>query len=113
MAMDRMALAELLTYNAAFDMPSGEKRERIAEAERAPVKHLTVGVYPNNEYKTNCVPDFELAEHVQYNKDYRGGRGLFVDGVCVHRGGLTEQQVLDWTEKCKTIPMPKITYPRH
>lgn len=113
MAFDRLSLASLLTYNKQFDIPPQEKADRVRAAGAAKVKHLTVGVYPNNDYKTNCVPDFELEEHVQYNKEMRGGRGLFVDGVCVHRGGLSLEQVAEWEIKSKTLPMPAITYPRH
>ncbi len=95
------------------DIPEAERQEMIAKAKRAEKLHLTVGVYKNGDYKTNCVPDFELQQHIDYNTTMRFGRGLFVDGKCVHAGYLTKEEVAVWEEKCKAIPMPAIRYPRH
>lgn len=95
------------------DLTSSEEEALLREAAKATGLHLTVGVYKNGDYKTNCVPDFELQQHVDYNTTMRFGRGLFVDGKCVHAGYLTEEEVAVWEEKCKTIPMPAIRYPRH
>lgn len=100
-------------YRPVDTIPADELREMIAKAKAAPVKHLTVGVYKNGDFKTNCVPDFELEGHIKYNTEMRWGRGLFVDGKCVHAGYLNEEEVAHWEEKCKTIPMPEISYPRH
>jgi hypothetical protein len=95
------------------ELPDAERRDMIRKAEAAPVKHHTVGVYKNQSYKQNCVPDFELEQHVKYNTEYRWGRGLFVDGKCVHQGYLSDAEVATWEAKLKDWPMPKITYPRH
>lgn len=42
--------------------------------------HVTVGVYMNGQYKYNIVRDEDLENHIKYNKIFRFGRGLFVDG---------------------------------
>lgn len=61
--------------------------------------HFTVGVYANGEYKTNVVKDEHLEDHIEYNKTFRFGRALFVDGECVHKGYLSDERVVEWTEK--------------
>ena len=48
--------------------------------------HLTLGVYPNGDYKWNVVLDSDLADHINYNKTLRPGRLLYVDGERVHDG---------------------------
>lgn len=57
----------------------------------------TVGVYPNGSYKVNGVKGENLIDHINYNKTYRPGRALFVEGVCHHKGSLTEREVMDWS----------------
>lgn len=61
--------------------------------------HVTVGVYKNNEYKYNIVLERDLENHIEYNKIFRFGRALFVDGKCVHQGYLSDEQIEDWTRK--------------
>lgn len=61
--------------------------------------HVTVGVYKNNDYKYNVVLDEHLESHIEYNKTWRWGRALFVDGKCVYQGYLSDEQVEDWTKK--------------
>lgn len=48
--------------------------------------HLTLGVYPSGQYISNIVRDKDLAEHIQYNKTFRPGRLLYVDGQRVYDG---------------------------
>jgi len=48
--------------------------------------HLTIGVYPNGERKTNAVKCENLASHIWYNLHFRPGRALVVDGHCIHKG---------------------------
>lgn len=61
--------------------------------------HVTVGVYNNNEYKYNIVFDRDLENHIEYNKTFRFGRALFVDGKCVNRGYLSDEQIEEWTRR--------------
>ncbi len=77
--------------------------------------HTTIGVYANGDYKSNGVNPEHLEEHIQYNKDYRPGRALFVDGVCVNQGYLSDEEVADWTEKLKDekYKKTKCTSPYH
>lgn len=48
--------------------------------------HHTRGVYPSGDYKDNQVKAKDLNYHIWYNKFWRPGRALFVDGVCFNRG---------------------------
>ena len=75
--------------------------------------HLTVGVYMNGQYVYNVVRDQDLKEHVEYNKTFRFGRGLFVDGKCIHQGYLSGEQVRNWTKRISemNIDMSKPTIP--
>lgn len=69
--------------------------------------HTTIGVYANwkklghNGYRINGVWDYHLTDHIEYNKTFRPGRALFVDGKCVHRGYLTFEDVKELEEKFK------------
>lgn len=53
--------------------------------------HLTIGVYPNGQWKYNVVRDEDLETHIGYNKTWRPGRLLYVDGVRVWNGMLKEE----------------------
>ena len=114
-ALRNHLLVQLLAQRRQMDdyIPPDEHRVMVAKAEADPVKHHTVGVYNIDEYKENCVPSFELEQHVKYNISMRPGRALFVDGKCVHQGYLNEERCKAWEEKIKNWPMPKISYPRH
>lgn len=48
--------------------------------------HLTLGVYPNGDYKYNVVREEDLQSHIEYNKKFRPGRLLYVDGERVNNG---------------------------
>ena len=61
--------------------------------------HVTVGVYMNGQYKYNIVRNEDLENHIKYNKIFRFGRGLFVDGKCVNQGYLSGEQVRNWERR--------------
>lgn len=63
------------------------------------MNHITVGVYMNGQYKINIVKDKDLKNHIEYNKKFRFGRGLFVDGKCVNQGYLSGEQVRNWEKR--------------
>ena len=93
-------------------IPSSEQQELIAKAKAAKVKHHSVGVYKCGDFVSHCVPDFELEEHIAYNTAMRFGRGLFIDGKCVNKGYLSDEEVVAWEAKIKDWSMPEIRYPR-
>lgn len=57
--------------------------------------HLTLGVYTNGQYKYNVVRDEDLEHHIEYNKTWRWGRLLYVDG----------ERVYDGCHKKESLPM--------
>ena len=63
------------------------------------MNHVTIGVYKNGQYHVNIVKEEHLKDHIEYNKTFRWGRALFVDGKCEHKGYLTDEEVAKWTEK--------------
>lgn len=52
--------------------------------------HLTLGIYPNGNYVYNVVRDEDLEYHIEYNKIWRFGRLLYVDGKRVYNGCIKE-----------------------
>lgn len=94
------------------DLTSSEEEALLREAAKATGFHHGVGVYKNGDFVQNCIPDFELSQHIQYNVTMRPGRGLFIDGNCVHDGYLDDEEVKAWEEKIADWPMPKLSYPR-
>lgn len=66
--------------------------------------HHTMGVYPNGSRKHNGVAEEDLNNHIGYNKMFRPGRALFVDGLCVHEGYLSK-------EECDRISTELLRYP--
>jgi hypothetical protein len=53
--------------------------------------HVSLAVYPNMDFVWNVVADEHLEEYVTYNKTFRPGRLLYVDGKRVHGGCIYEQ----------------------
>ena len=86
---------------------------RKLEELRTTKYHVSVGVYANGQYVVNIVADEHLDSHIEYNKEYRFGRGLFVDGICVNQGYLSGEQVRNWTKRISEMEfdMSHVTYP--
>lgn len=61
--------------------------------------HSTIGVYANGSFKTNGVLAEDLSDHVQYNLKMCPGRAFFVDGICLNRGYLSEDEASQWVVK--------------
>ena len=57
------------------------------------MNHISVGVYSNGKYVVNIVKDEDLEWHIKYNKTFRFGRGLFIDGKCINQGYLSENKL--------------------
>jgi hypothetical protein len=53
--------------------------------------HLTLGVYLSGDYTHNVVREEDLEEHIQFNKTFRPGRLLYVDGQRIYNGVLKEE----------------------
>lgn len=75
--------------------------------------HITIGIYPNGDYKVNGVLPEHLQDHIEYNKIYRFGRALMVDGELVY-GGVSEDGYFDEiieSKDLKNIRVSKCTAP--
>ena len=55
------------------------------------VNHLTLGVYLSGDCAYNVVREEDLEEHIQFNKTFRPGRLLYVDGQRIYNGVLKEK----------------------
>lgn len=77
------------------------------------MNHITIGVYANDDYKVNVVKDEDLVSHIEYNKVFRYGRALFVDGKCENQGYLSDIKIREWEDKIKQMDIDKrvATYP--
>lgn len=89
--------------------PAQLKQQALARAKRF---HHTIHVYANEEFREFCVPDFELKDHLEYNKTHRFGRGIWVDGKNVYAGYLSKKQIKRLTHKFIGRTMPTLSYPR-
>jgi len=61
--------------------------------------HTTIGLYANGSFKINGVKHQFLEFHIEYNKQMRPGRSLFVDGKCVHIGYHSEFEIKEFERK--------------
>ena len=61
--------------------------------------HTTIGLYPNGDFKINGVRPEDLKDHIEYNKQHRWGRALFVDGKCVHNGYLSDEEIKKFQDR--------------
>lgn len=73
----------------------------------------TMGVYSNGDRKHNGVRESHLAEHIEYNKTFRPGRALFVNGKCENEGYLSKDTCDSIEKELKETPkiMTKVTIP--
>lgn len=67
------------------------------------MNHITIGVYANGEFKVNVVSDGDLSNHIEFNKTFRPGRALFVNGECLNQGYLSNEDIDTWKSKISTM----------
>ena len=84
------------------------------------MNHLTLGIYGNGDWKYNVVRDEDLEDHIEYNKTWRWGRLLYVDGKRVYDGDSQTRSKLEKYDQIakdffenisKNIDMNKPTIP--
>lgn len=61
-----------------------------------------VRVYPNGDYRRIELKDDEVAGWLAYNKTYRFGNALFLDGACQAEGYLPPERITDLEAKIKS-----------
>lgn len=55
--------------------------------------HTSIGLYANGDFKINGVISENLAGHIKYNRMFRPGRALIVDGHCVLSGMVSPEVI--------------------
>ena len=65
--------------------------------------HTTVGVYPNGDMHFNGVPSENLEDHKAYNRFWRPGRALIIDGVVFYDGGCSQETLKEALAKIATV----------
>jgi len=65
------------------------------------VIHTTIRLYANGQYIINGVSSEHLEDHIEYNKTYRWGCSLFVDGKCVFNGYQSNKEIKRFETKIK------------
>lgn len=65
--------------------------------------HITVGIYPSENFKVNVVRDEDLEKHIEYNLIFRPGRAFFVDGTCKYRAWMSAEDVKKWEDKIRSL----------
>ena len=82
-------------HRGFYDRGQDDKKEipldKLPDFPVLDVNH-TRRVYNSGCYTDNGVRKEHLADHITYNKEYRPGTALFVNGVCVNRGYLGRER---------------------
>ncbi len=55
------------------------------------MKHLVLNIYANGDYVFDSVDNIELKEYIEYNKLWRFGRLIYVDGQRVYNGCIKSE----------------------
>ena len=78
---------------------------------------MTVGVYCSGTHVINIVKDEDLESHIEYNKIFRPGRLLFVDGKYCCGGLLNDsalkEMIAEWKEKISHFDVEIIAHQRN
>lgn len=78
------------------------------------MNHLSIGVYASGKHVVNIVCPEHLENHIEYNTTLRFGRALFINGSCVHKGYLDDEDIKEWTTKIASMnintSIPSETY---
>ena len=83
------------------------------------MNHLVLNIYASGNYKYNVVRDFELEYNIEFNKTYRFGRIIYVDGKRVYDGVIKKEALYKYDRiakdffenKAKNINMSVPTLP--
>lgn len=75
--------------------------------------HTTIGIYPSGNYKVNGVSSENLQDHIEYNKKFRFGRALVVDGEIIYEGLGCKAAIKELEEVIKNTKITKDTAPYH
>lgn len=54
------------------------------------MNHLILNIYGNKSYQVNVVRPEDLEKNIQYNKTFRPGRIMYLDGQRIYNGCIKE-----------------------
>lgn len=82
----------MYTYKGSIE---GRTKVELIEGYWFEVKdlHTTIGIYPNGYPKFNGVAHEDLQYHIEYNRGFRSGRALMIDGEIILKGYASNKQV--------------------
>ena len=63
--------------------------------------HLVLNIYASGNYKYNVVRDSDLEDNIEFNKQWRCGRLIYVDGKRVYGGCIIEEALGKYDEIAK------------
>ena len=75
---------------------SGNTNIAVNDIENSTRIHTTIGVYSNGDIKINGVDARNLQKHIDYNLNMRPGRAFFLDGICLNKGCLDDEQIAEY-----------------
>lgn len=116
MLVDVLVLQSRLDHQLEpYQLAAFQKLNMREEEGKVPRFIHTLGLYNNGDWKDNGVTRINLQDHLVYNFMMRPGRGLFVDGICVHRGYIDEGRCADAEDRMAANPVvqTKDTAPYH
>lgn len=58
--------------------------------------NTTVRLYSDGSYKVNGVKSIHLEGHIHYNKCYRPGCALFLNGDLIFRGSISNENIYNF-----------------
>lgn len=81
------------------------------------MNHLVLNIYASGNYKYNVVRDCDLKDNIEFNKTWRFGRIIYVDGKRVYDGCIVKEALSKYDDIAKefyennTVDMMQPTIP--
>lgn len=81
------------------------------------MNHLVLNIYASGNYKYNVVRDRDLKDNIEFNKTWRFGRIIYVDGKRIYDGCIVKEALSKYDDIAKefyennTVDMMQPTIP--
>lgn len=106
MLVNVLALQGRLSHQLEpYQLAAFQKLNEREEKGEIPRFIHTLGLYNNGDWKDNGVIRPNLENHIVYNFQFRPGRALFIDGICVNRGYIDEGRCADAEDRMAANPV--------
>ena len=67
------------------------------------MKHLVLNIYANGDYVFDSVDNVELKAYIEYNKLWRFGRLIYVDGQRVYNGCIKDEYLKKYDDIARKL----------